>query len=72
VLYLAARYHDDIEGALIANTNVGGDNCHRGALLGAILGASLGIKAIPRRWIDGLKMHIELREEIEMFITKYV
>ncbi|OYY81107.1 MAG: hypothetical protein B7Y34_04815, partial [Methylophilales bacterium 16-45-9] len=49
VLYLAARYHDDIESALIANTNVGGDNCHRGAVLGAILGATLGIDAIPKR-----------------------
>ena len=35
VLYLAARYSDDFEAALVANTNVGGDNCHRGALLGA-------------------------------------
>lgn len=42
VLYLAARYPDDFEAALIANTNVGGDNCHRGAILGAILGAALG------------------------------
>ena len=35
VLYLAARYPDDFEAALVANTNVGGDNCHRGAVLGA-------------------------------------
>ena len=34
VLYLAARYPDDFEAALVANTNVGGDNCHRGAVLG--------------------------------------
>ena len=47
VLYLAARYSDDFEAALVANTNVGGDNCHRGAVLGAIIGASLGYGAIP-------------------------
>ena len=28
VLYLASRYSNNFEAALIANTNVGGDNCH--------------------------------------------
>ena len=37
-LYLAYRYYDDPEKALIANTNLGGDNVHRGCLLGVILG----------------------------------
>ena len=71
VLYLAARYHDDFESALIANTNVGGDNCHRGAVLGAILGATLGVNAIPTRWIDGLTAHDELNNEIEQFVKIY-
>ncbi|MDI1298527.1 ADP-ribosylglycohydrolase family protein [Methylotenera sp.] len=71
VLYLAARHYDDFENALIANTNVGGDNCHRGAVLGAILGASLGVEAIPTRWIDGLTAHAELNEEIEQFIARF-
>lgn len=72
VLYIAARYHDDFESALIANTNVGGDNCHRGAVLGAILGASLGVEAIPKRWITGLSAHAELNAEIEDFIAQYI
>ena len=71
VLYLAARYHDDFENALIANTNVGGDNCHRGAVLGAILGAALGVEAIPKRWIIGLTAHADLNDEIEQFISRY-
>ena len=36
ILYLAARYLDDSKQALIANTNLGGDNVHRGAVLGVI------------------------------------
>ena len=71
VLYLAARYPDDFEAALVANTNVGGDNCHRGAVLGAIMGASLGYGAIPERWIQGLRSRAELHEEIESFITQF-
>ena len=72
VLYLAARYSNDFERALVANTNVGGDNCHRGAVLGALLGAALGFEAIPKRWIDGLTAHAELEEEIEQFIKRFV
>ena len=71
VLYLAARYPNDFEAALVANTNVGGDNCHRGAVLGALLGASLGFEAIPKRWINGLSAHGELNEEIEQFIQRF-
>ncbi len=71
VLYLVARYHHDFENALIANTNVGGDNCHRGAVLGAILGAALGVEAIPKRWINGLTAHAELNQEIEQFIAQF-
>jgi len=54
VVYLALKYHDGPENALIANTNLGGDNAARGAVLGALLGAANGIEKFPRRWIDGL------------------
>ncbi len=55
VIYLALKYHDDPEGGLIANTNLGGDNAYRGAVLGALLGAANGIEAFPERWIRGLR-----------------
>ena len=51
-LYLAWKYADDLEGALIANTNLGGDNCHRGIVVGALVGA--GGATVPERWIRGL------------------
>ena len=54
-LYLALKYHDDPEQGLIANTNLGGDNAHRGAVLGALLGAGTGMEAFPERWIKGLR-----------------
>ena len=54
-IYLALKYHDDPERGLIANTNLGGDNVHRGALLGALLGAGNGLKGFPDRWIKGLR-----------------
>jgi ADP-ribosyl-[dinitrogen reductase] hydrolase len=55
VIYLALKYHDDPEGGLISNTNLGGDNAYRGAVLGALLGAANGIEPFPERWIKGLR-----------------
>jgi ADP-ribosylglycohydrolase len=54
VLYLALKYHDQPEKGLIANTNLGGDNAYRGAVLGALLGAENGLSAFPHRWGTGL------------------
>jgi ADP-ribosylglycohydrolase len=72
VLYLAARYADDFEAALIANTNAGGDNCHRGSVLGALLGAWLGFEAIPVRWRQGLLAGPVLAQEVDAFIHTFV
>lgn len=50
-LYLAWKYADDFSAGIIANATCGGDNCHRGAVVGALLGAACGV---PDRWTDGL------------------
>jgi len=55
VIYLALKYHDDPETALVANTNLGGDNAGRGAVLGALFGAAHGTEGFPNRWVEGLK-----------------
>ena len=53
-LYLAWKYADDFEAGVIANANVGGDNCHRGAVVGALLGAASGKARIPARFVTGI------------------
>ena len=55
VIFLALKYHRNPEKALIVNTNLGGDNAGRGAVLGALLGAAHGIEKFPDRWLSGLK-----------------
>jgi ADP-ribosyl-[dinitrogen reductase] hydrolase len=47
-LYLAWKHAHDPEAALVANTNLGGDNCHRGIVVGALVGA--GGAFFPERW----------------------
>ncbi len=54
VFHLAWKYAGRPEEALVANTMAGGDNCHRGAVLGALLGAAHGEGAWPERWRQGL------------------
>ena len=50
-LYLAWKYAGDFDAGIIANANVGGDNCHRGVVVGALLAAAQGV---PERWCAGL------------------
>ncbi|XP_074657459.1 uncharacterized protein LOC141910646 [Tubulanus polymorphus] len=42
MLLLALTFHDNCEAGLLMNANVGGECCHRGAALGALLGAAAG------------------------------
>ncbi len=63
-LYLAWKYADDFEAGIIANTNLGGDNCHRGAVVGALLGAAAGTSRIPAKFCEGLHEAAVLRGEI--------
>jgi ADP-ribosylglycohydrolase len=57
-LYFASKYASDPEAGLIANANVGGDNCHRGAVLGALLGAAHTTGVWPQRWLDALRQPV--------------
>lgn len=50
-LYLAWRHQHDFSSGICANAMAGGDNCHRGAVVGALLGAMRGV---PSDWLGGL------------------
>jgi ADP-ribosylglycohydrolase len=53
--YLAARFCDDFESALLHAVNGGGQNQARAILTGALTGAQAGLSGIPQRFIDGLE-----------------
>lgn len=52
--YLAARFPDDFESAVLHAINGGGENQARAILTGALVGAQVGLSGIPRRFLDGL------------------
>ena len=58
-MYLAYKYCNAPESGLLANTNLGGDNVHRGTILGILLGLSNGAT------IDALFTQLRHSKEIE-------
>ncbi|GLI63555.1 hypothetical protein VaNZ11_006408 [Volvox africanus] len=68
LLYLTYKYADSFEKAVLANTNVGGENCHRGAALGAVMGAAHGESGIPKRFIEDLADSGAIRAEIDAYV----
>ncbi|HAG71363.1 MAG TPA: ADP-ribosylglycohydrolase family protein [Gammaproteobacteria bacterium] len=67
VLYFAYKYCGDVEQALIANTNVGGDNAHRGSVLGVILGLVSNRNA--QDWFNSLTETENINREITTLIA---
>lgn len=60
--YLAARFHDDFEQAVLHAINGGGQNMSRAMLTGALVGAQVGLSGIPERFIEGLTAGTEIVE----------
>ena len=58
--YLAARFPDDFESAVLHAVNGGGQNQARAILTGALAGAQTGLSGIPKRFLDGLENNQEL------------
>jgi ADP-ribosylglycohydrolase len=52
--YLAARFSNDFESAVLHAINGGGQNLSRAMLAGALTGAMVGLSGIPERFLTGL------------------
>lgn len=53
--YLAVRFSDDFEAAVLHALNGGGQNMSRACLTGALVGAQVGLSGIPVRFVEGLQ-----------------
>lgn len=65
LFYLAVKHDFGLEASLLANANAGGDNVHRGMILGLITGAAAD--RVPDHLIQGLIAWRELETEIGAF-----
>lgn len=68
-MHLAYKYGDNFEAAVLANANAGGENVHKGMLLGALLGAAHGASRIPPALKEGLVDSAGLSRDIEAFVA---
>ena len=59
-VYCALKYSDDMEKALVAAVNHRGDSDSTGAVTGNILGAYMGLAAVPKKFTE----HLELKDVI--------
>jgi len=70
IYYLAARFHNDFESAVLHAINGGGQNLSRALLTGALVGAQTGLSGIPSRFLDGLEDAATLRQLAETLAHK--
>jgi len=65
------RYPNDYKKAVQTAVNITGDSDSVGSVTGGILGAKLGIEAIPVSWIEDLKEKEKLEEIVVPLLEKF-
>ncbi len=66
LMYLLYKNDFDFEASVLANANAGGDNVHRGIILGMLAGAAS--EEIPKALKEGLVEYESIDKEIEAFV----
>jgi ADP-ribosylglycohydrolase len=66
----ALAHSDDFATAILATARAGGDNAARAALVGAWLGASLGIQAVPADWRERLAARAVIGRDVEAIVSR--
>jgi ADP-ribosylglycohydrolase len=69
-IYCTMRYPDDFISALRRAVNIPGDSDSVGSIVGGILGARLGLEAIPPEWITRLEGHDQLADVANRLAAK--
>lgn len=65
VIHLLMKYENDFRGAMEANVRAGGDSAARGLIVGTLLGAHLGMEAIPSGWPEALHLYGFITAQME-------
>lgn len=69
VCYLASKYYKNPKKALLTNTNLGGENAHRGSVLGTIVG--LASSKFDEDLYKSLARYDELHIQIDKYLDRF-
>ncbi|HKM58052.1 MAG TPA: ADP-ribosylglycohydrolase family protein [Chthoniobacterales bacterium] len=70
-IHTLLKYPDNFETAVLATLRAGGDNAGRAAMVGAWLGAHLGIDAIPESWRTRLTFRDRISSAVEKILASH-
>jgi ADP-ribosylglycohydrolase len=70
-VYCALKFKHDFKEAIIAAVNHNGDSDSTGAITGNILGAYLGMSAIPNDWLDKVELKEVITQVADDLLTGY-
>jgi ADP-ribosyl-[dinitrogen reductase] hydrolase len=69
-IHAAVKYGDDFAEAVLSTARAGGDSAGRAAMVGAWLGAALGIGGIPEDWRRRLTAHDAIEGDVERLVRQ--
>ncbi|MHA3770389.1 ADP-ribosylglycohydrolase family protein [Verrucomicrobiota bacterium sgz303538] len=69
-IHCAVKHSESFADALQANARAGGDNAGRAGMIGAWLGASLGVGGIPKEWLARLNARNQIEKLVETLLSK--
>jgi ADP-ribosylglycohydrolase len=69
-IHALLKHPDDFESAVLATLRAGGDNAGRASMLGAWLGAHLGMAAIPKNWRVKLSRADRISDALEKILAR--
>ena len=70
VIHLITKYENNLKKGLVENIMAGGDSAGRGLSVGMVLGAHLGMEAIPSKWLSDLKAYQEITDLMDRLDQK--
>ena len=67
-VHCLVKHSDSYNDAMLANASAGGDSAGRAGMIGAWLGAHLGLEAVPTRWRERLTAHAAIGAAIDKIL----
>lgn len=69
-LHAACRHHEDFATPVLATIRAGGDSAGRASMIGAWMGALLGMEGLPQEWLSRLRSRERIQKALDQLYTR--